>query len=227
MLRKVLMLTVCGALAAGAASANVPVPSLSTVPECILITPAPAIANALAGNAGKYNVTIVGTGGPIAGSFVEVRFNVVGDSLTCWCNTNAGPRPYVFTGNTDGAGVARFVIEAGGCIEKGLTAIPGNADYAGEVSADGVKMQEFGTVSPDAVDNSGKRPTEFSGGVWDPAGNCAAGLADAVEHGTPLGSGAYDWCTDLNCDGSVGASDGVIVTPFLGQAGSCVGDAGP
>lgn len=227
MFRKVLMLAVCGALAAGVASANVPVPSLSTVPECVLITPSTTIANALAGNAGKYNVTVVGTGGPIAGSRVEVRFITVGDTLVCWCNTNVGPRPRVFTQNADGAGVARFVIAAGGCIEKGLVAIPGTTDYAGEVYADGVKMQEFGTVSPDAVDSNGKRPTEFSGGVWNPAGSCAAGLADAVEHGTPLGSGAYDWCTDLNCDGAVGASDGVIVTPFLGQAAACVGDAGP
>lgn len=227
MLRKVLMLAACGALAAGVASANVPVPSLSTVRECLLITPSTAIANGLAGNAGKYNVTIAGTGGVIAGSLVELRFITVGDTLTCWCSSNSGPRPYVFAQSTDGSGIARFVIAAGGCIEKGLPAIPGTVDYAGEVYADGVKMQEFGTVSPDAVDGNGKRPTEFSGGVWDPAGNCAAGLADAVEHGTPLGSSNYDWCTDFNCDGAVGSSDGVIITPFLSQAASCTGNAGP
>jgi hypothetical protein len=214
MLRKALMLAVCGALAVGVASANVPDPNLSTVPECLIITP---------GNLGSlddYNVTIAGSGGTITGALVEVRFNAVGDTLTCWCNSNAGPRPYTFSSSTNGSGVATFQIRGGGCIEKGLAAIPGNSDFAGEIYADGVKMQEFGTVSSDAVDNSGDRPTD-TGNVWDPAGSCASGLADAVEHGTPLGSSAYDWCTDINCDGAVGLADGGYVTSALSQATAC------
>lgn len=218
MLRKVLMLAACGALAVGVASANVPDPNLSNVPECLVVAP---------GNAGTfddYSVTIVGSGGPLNGSLVQIRFNAVGDTLTCWCSSNAGPRPYVFSGNTNGSGIATFQIRAGGCIEKGLAAIPGNSDFAGEIYADGIRMQEFGTVSPDVTDSNGNRPTA-TGDVWNPAGSCATGLADAVEHGTPLGSGtSTDWCSDMDCNGVVGGTDGVRLTPFLGQAISCAGN---
>jgi hypothetical protein len=121
--------------------------------------------------------------------------------------------------------VATFNIRAGGCIQLGLTAIPGPNDFAGEIFSDGVKMQEFGVVSPDAVDASGRLPTNTSS-LWDPAGTCATGLADAVRHTTPLATAVYDWCTDINCDNAVGVADAVILTPFLAGAASCPGDAG-
>lgn len=224
-LRSVLALTVCGVLAAVVASANVPVPSLSDVPRCLQLHPTAGT------EAAKYQVTILGTGGPINGAVVQVRMITVGDTLVCWCNTPAGPRPYVFQQTTavggipPVAGYAAFQILGGGCIQYGLAAIPGGLDYAGEVFADGIRMQEFGTVSTDAVDNTGKRATDAV--RWNPAGFCSAGLADAVEHTNPWALAQYDWCSDFNCDNVTGLTDATIGTPFLSGAASCAGSSGP
>jgi hypothetical protein len=174
-------------------------------------------------------VTIIGCGGPVNAARIEIRFNIPGDTLICWCSATPDPGPPPFTHsffqNTNVNGVATFNIRAGGCIQYGLVAIPGASDIAGEIFSDGVKMQEFGTVSPDAVDNSGRLPTSTSS-LWDPAGTCATGLADAVRHTTPLSTATYDWCTDINCDNLCGVADAVILTPFLAGAASCAGDAG-
>jgi hypothetical protein len=219
-LRRVLALAVVGVASASLAYANVPDPTLSTVPRCVGVSPSGALA---------YRVTIVGSGGPINASRVEIRFNIPGDTLLCWCSVTPDPGPvpatHSFFANTTIAGVATFNIRAGGCIQYGLAAIPGASDIAGEIFADGVKMQEFGTVSPDAVDNSGRLPTTTAS-LWDPAGTCATGLADAVQHTTPLSTATYDWCTDINCDNACGVADAVILTPFLAGAASCAGNAG-
>ena len=197
-----------------------PVPELSTVPDCVTLSPTGALA---------YKVTIIGTGGPVNASRIEIRFNVPGDTLTCWCSTVVDPGPvpvtHSFFANTNSSGEATFFLRGGGCIERNLAAIPGNADYAGEVFADGVKFAEFGTVSPDAVDNAGRLPTSTLS-LWDPAGACATGLSDAVQHTTPLSTAVYEWCTDLNCDNAVGVADAVLLTPFLANAASCAGNAG-
>lgn len=220
-LRRVLVLTACGVLAAGMASANVPVPGLSNIKRCLPISPNTTIASA----AGfVYRATVIGEGGPVASSIVDVKFQTQGDTIVCWCSPR-GSKPAVFTATANGSGVATFNIAAGGCIQYGLAAIPGTNDFAGEVFADGVRMKEFGTVSPDAVDGAGRRATDLP--RWIPGGTCAAGLADATEHTTPLATAVYDWCTDLNCDNTVGASDAVLVTPFLSAGASCVGVSGP
>jgi hypothetical protein len=208
-----------------ARAAGVLVPELCTVPRCFQIHPSTTIANAVPSNAAKYNVTIVGTGGPIGSASIQIRMIAPGDTLACWCSGLPGPRPYVFQQSTNGAGVARFVIGGGGCLEYGLAAIPGNLDYAGEVFADGIRLQEFGVVSSDAVDATGRRATDTP--RWNPAGACAAGLTDAVEHTGPLANVTYDYCSDLNCDNATGASDAVILTPFLAESASCSGASGP
>lgn len=216
LLRKALVLAVAGLLVGSVAEAIVPDPALSTVPECVPVAP----------NAGlTYQVVIVGTGGPINASRVELRFTNVADTLICWCDPRPTPRPPSFFANTNVSGVAVFNIAAGGCIENGLGAIPGTRDFAGEVFADGVKMQEFGIVSPDAVDGSGRMATSTP--VWDPAGTCIVGLSDAVQHTTPLATSTYEWCTDINCDAACGLPDAVILTPFLAGSTQCPGNAGP
>jgi hypothetical protein len=216
-LRRVVALAAMGVVVASIASANVPQPGLSNVPQCLGISPNGALA---------YRATIIGQGGPIVGSSVEVRFNIPGDTLVCWCATVPGPRPRSFFATANGVGVATFNITAGGCIEYLLPAIPGPQDLAGEIFADNTKMEEFGTVSPDAVDGGGLLPTNTSP-LWNPAGSCATGLADAVQHTGPLSTSAYEWCTDMNCDNVVGLSDASILTPFLAGAATCAGDAGP
>jgi hypothetical protein len=217
LLRRGVTAAVMGIAIASLASANVPDENLSNVPNCLGISPTGALT---------YSVTIVGSGGPIASSAVSLRFTTAGDTLICWCNTVPGPRPRVLNGVTNGVGVANFSITAGGCIQYALVAIPGVLDFAGEVFADNVKMQEFGTVSPDAVDSAGRLPTTTTS-LWDPAGICATGLADGVQHTTPLSTAIYEWCTDINCDLAVGLADATILTPFLAGAASCAGNAGP
>jgi hypothetical protein len=193
-----------------------PDPTLSNVPECIPLTP-----NGTMG----YRVTIIGAAGPINGSVVEVRFTTVGDTLVCWCNSNSGPRPRSFFGTTNILGVADIFISGGGCIEKGLSGIPGPDDYAAVVFADGVRMQECGTVSPDAVDSSGRIVSAGHGD--DGSGFCAVGLSDAVRYTDRISNNNYDWCNDLNCDGAVGISDGVLFTDYAAFALSCAGRSGP
>lgn len=219
-LRRVVVLTACGVLAAGMASANVPVPELSSVKKCLQISPNTAIAT----SAGFiYRATIVGSGGPIASSVVEVKFQTQGDTIVCWCSPRPA-KPAVFSASANLSGVASFTIAAGGCIPWNFN-LPGTNEFAGEVYADGVRMQEFGTVSPDVVDGGGKRATDIP--RWLPGTNCGAGLGDAAEHTTPLAMNTYDWCTDLNCDSGVGAADAVLVTPFLSAFANCAGVSGP
>jgi hypothetical protein len=219
-LRRVLALAVVGVASASLAYANVPDEGLSNAPACVGISPTGALA---------YRVTVVGSGGPINASRVEIRFNIPGDTLVCWCNVTPDPggvpNTHSFFANTNASGIATFNIRAGGCIQRGLAAIPGASDIAGEIFADNVKLNEFGTVSPDAVDGSGRLPTNTAS-LWDPAGTCATGLADAVQHTTPLSTAVYEWCTDINCDNAVGLADASILTPFLASAASCAGNAG-
>lgn len=195
-------------------------PNLSSIPDCVVVSPTGALA---------YTVTIVNNNGPINGSRIEIRFNSPGDTLLCWCASTPDPGlppiTHSFFANTNFQGVATFNIRAGGCIQKGLAAIPGNYDFAGEIFADNVKLAEFGTVSPDAVDAAGLLPTS-SPALWNPAGMCATGLADAVQHTSSLATSIYEWCTDINCDNAVGVADAVLLTPFLAGAASCPGDAG-
>jgi len=211
-LRKAIVVAALGLLVASVAAANVPVPELSTVPQCVPIAP----------NGGlTYKVTIVGTGGPINASRVEMRFITVADTLICWCTPRPTPRPPSYYATTNASGVANFNLRGGACIQYALAAIPGSLDYAGEIFADGVKMQEYGMVSPDAVDAAGNMAT--SSPAWLPGGSCAVGLADAVQHTTPLASSTYEWCTDITCDKICGAADAVILTPFMAGGTSCVG----
>lgn len=219
-LRRVVVLTACGVLAAGMVSANVPSPDLSTVKRCLQISPNTTMAT-LSGFV--YRATIVGSGGPIDGAVVEVKFQTQGDTIVCWCDTRPA-KPAVFTQTSAGGGLVTFVIAAGGCIPWNLAAIPGAYDFAGEVWADGVRMQEFGTVSPDVV-AGGKRATDQP--RWLPGTSCSASLGDATEHGQPLSSASYDWCSDMNCDNVIGSSDAVLLTPFLAGFANCAGSSGP
>jgi hypothetical protein len=201
-------------------AANVCTPQLSTVPDCVAVSPTGALA---------YTVTIICTAGPLNAARVEIRFNVPGDTLLCWCDSTPDPGGPPFThsffANTNPQGVATFNIRGGGCIQRGLAAIPGSNDYAGEIFVDNVKFAEFGTVSPDVVDAAGRLATSTPA-LWDPAGTCATGLGDGVQHTTPLATALYEWCTDINCDDVVGVADAVLLTPFLAGAASCPGNAG-
>lgn len=190
---------------------------LSTVPRAIPMAPDGSLA---------YTVRIVCIDGPRQNSHVNLLFTDVGDSLVCWCNTSpwVPGTPHSFFADTDVNGYATFHLFAGGCVERYLAAIPGDRNFAAEVFADFVKMNECGVVSPDAVDHAGRLSTSTP--AWDPAGGCATGLSDAVLHTTALAASSYSWCTDINGDRVVSLSDGVILTPYLAAATTCSGNAG-
>lgn len=190
---------------------------LSTVPIPIPLSPNGALT---------YQVRIVCSSGPVQNARVNVLFNTVGDSLVCWCAGSpwVPGAPHSFVAITNASGYATFNLAGGGCVEYNLAAIPGDRNYAAEVFADFVKVQECGVVSPDAVDNSGRISTDTP--VWDPGSSCQTGLSDAVRHTTPLSNGSYAWCTDLNGDRLVTLGDGVILSPYLANSISCSGGAG-
>lgn len=217
--RRALAITACALLVAGVAAAAVPVPELSTTPQCLTLEP-------VNGPSMFYRVTVVGTAGPLNAASVTLVFRQVADTLVCWCSPRPTPRPPTFTGTTNVAGVVEYNLLGGGCVQFQLAAIPGTDKFAGDVFANGVRMGEFGTVSADAVDNAGNLPTSTNP-VWDPLGNCAAGLADAVAHTTPLATATYNYCTDFNCDGVTGLADATTVTPYLASGSSCPGNANP
>ena len=203
------------------AVAQPPDVNLSTIPQNIGLSPTGTL---------PYTVTIIGvTGQPMQNASIEIRFNAPGDTLTCWCSDvpDPGPFPAVhsFFASTNTQGEAVFNIRGGGCIQLGLLSIPGSDKFAAQVYINGFYASECGTVSPDAVDNAGCLPTSSSS-LWDPAGMCSTGLADAVQHTTPLATSSYSWCTDINGDRVCSVSDAVILTPFMASAASCIGNAG-
>jgi hypothetical protein len=181
----------------------------------------------------EYKVTVMGSltsypcsaPQPIPNSMVQIRFTNASDSLVCYCATVTGPRPRLFSVRSNALGQSSFRIAGGGCAERGNPAFPGPGKYAAEIFFDGVRVGELGIVSPDVVDNAGRRMLDSP--QWQPAGSCAAGLADAVEHTGPIAESQYAWCSDLNCDQQVGISDAVLVTPYLAGALACSGNAGP
>ena len=220
-MKLMLMCLLLGLMPLPAFSRDICIPT-GTIPHCLLLSPVGSL---------EYRVTILWGHWPNCGPtpaqgvVVDIVFNQVGDTLACYCSSNVGPRPRRFRAITDALGQAVFHIAGGGCAALGDPEFPGPLKYAAEIFTDGVRVKELGIVSPDVVDNAGRRALESPS--WDPAGTCAVGLADAVEHTGPISDGFYSWCSDMNCDNQVSIADAVLMTPSLADAASCSGDAGP
>jgi hypothetical protein len=129
-----LSLLVLGLLSASVASAGVPDPGLSTVPNVVGVP----------GGGLIYSVTMIGTSGPIDSANVTLRWTVPGDTATCWCPTQTHP---TVTATTNASGVATFNLKLGGCLNPAT--IPGGV--AVEVFVNSVKLKEVGQVSPDVI----------------------------------------------------------------------------
>jgi hypothetical protein len=182
-----LSLLVLGLLSASVASAGVPDPSLSTVPN---VVGAP-------GGGLLYSITVVGTSGPIDSANVTLRWSTPGDTSTCWCPTQTHP---TVTATTNASGIATFNLKLGGCLNPAT--IPGGV--AVEVFANNVKLKEVGQVSPDVVSShsppcsvSLTDAVAFTGPLasgtysfcYDLNSDMAVGLIDAVTL-TPFAAGA-------------------------------------
>lgn len=174
-------------------------PAAAGIPDPTLST----IPNVIAfpGGTAAYTVTIVGVGGPIAGATVDLRYTGAGDADACWCTGQVHP---TLSAVTNGSGIATFNVAGGGCLDPATIA----GGIAVEVFVNDIKLKEIGQVSPDII--------------MDPAGTCEVALSDAVQFTTPLSTGAYSFCFDLNSDGAVGLTDAVIFTPPASSGAVCV-----
>jgi hypothetical protein len=189
-----------GILWAGVASAGLPDPDFSDVPN-VLYTPGASL---------EYTVYVGSPDGPVAGALVEIQFSEEAMALACWCS---GQENSVIQGTTDGSGMASFFIGGGGCLDPDSLSGPPVAVYA-----DGRWLAEVGCVSIDVVDNNGNYPWQG----WTPGGGiCSAGTSDAIIHTPPFSLGNYSFCSDLDSDGAVTLSDAIVATPGLSNGFSC------
>ena len=191
---------VVGVATTGAASAGVPNPSLSTVPN-IVLSPDGTMPT---------TIIVVGDEGPIDTALVQIVFSSETAGIVCWCTGQTQP---LIQGQTNASGVATFIVAGGGCVQPGLVTTP----PAVEVFANGILLAEVGTVSVDAVDDSGLLPTEG----WSPGTLCTSGLTDATEHTAPISTGAYSYCSDIDSDLDCDLDDAVALTPGIKTGIAC------
>ena len=191
---------VVGVATAGVASAGVPNPSLSTVPN-IVLTPDGSLPT---------TVIVVGDVGAIDTALVQVVFSAEAAGIICWCTGQTEP---LIQGLTNASGEVTFFVAGGGCVDPLDVGMP----PAVEVFANGILLAEVGTVSPDAVDPGGLKPTEG----WNPGGICTPGLNDVVFHTAPIADGFYSFCTDLDSDMDCDLDDALLITPGLKNGVTC------
>lgn len=192
--------TLLGAALVASATAGIPDPALSDVPN-VAASPSGAL---------EYIVTVNSSAGPVDGAVVTIVFGTEAEGLACWCAGQTHPE---ISSVANSSGEASFFIAAGGCLDPSeLTGSP-----AIEVFANGVKLAEVGMVSSDAVDNSGTFP--WNG--WNPGGTCEVGISDGVLHTTPIASGGSDFCSDIDSDGQVALSDAVLLTADISTGAAC------
>ena len=184
------------------ADAGVPDPALSTAGN-VIVSPAAAIT---------YTVNVAGSGGPIDSSLVQIVFSSECQSYLCWCVGQVySPSIDQYS---DALGDANFNIAAGGCVDPAVLV---SDPYCARVFADGVLLAEVGVVSSDRVDGSG---VEAPNG-WNPAGTCIVASNDGVSFTSAIVTNTYEFCTDINSDLLVNATDAVTLTPDIVANSSC------
>jgi hypothetical protein len=190
-LRAVSLLTASLALLATTVNA-------SGIPDCNLSV----IPNVISSPNGTMatTFTIVSTSGPINGATVELRYTVNGNSGACWCPGQVHP---TISGTTNSSGQVTFNVSGGGCLNPATI----SGGVAIEVYVNNIPCKQIGQVSPDAVLST--------------LPDCSVTLSDAVNFTTPLASGAYSFCHDLNSDLAVGLTDAVLFTAPAAGAASC------
>ena len=219
----VALLVICAA----GAYANVPSPTLSNVPDAIVLSPGVRYAS---NPIGGFTVHVEGPLGPVNGSFVEVEVSSDADVIVSWCQagTWGGAQVHpILTGFTDANGNKTFTYFGGSCLSRddffGST-------FIAQVRADGIVLDEPFINSPDAVNSSGKKATDTP-----PAGGqkrcdlvaainvAQVSLSDAVFHTRPIKLGLREACSKFTppFNGSVGVSDAVFLTPYIKNGNKC------
>jgi hypothetical protein len=133
------------------------------------------------------------------------------ESLGCWCVGESVP---IISAYSDINGEAHFFIDGGGCFDPDSVS---SAEAPAKVFGNGILLAEVGIVSVDPVDLGGLLPTQG----WNPGGTCLCGLSDATRFTSPIKSGLYDFCSDLNSDLVVDLEDAVAITVPLTAGYAC------
>ena len=212
---------------AGAPAAGGWPPDPSGVPDMVTISPDGSFT---------CHMLILGSGGPVTGSYVEVEFSPEATALIAWTvpvppgadTPQIGPGGgYLFVGITDGNGEVTFHIAGSGCVAQKNNAEPVEP-YIAQVRADNILMKEPGVNSPDAVNADGELPEFLGYSICDPgSGTTTVGLADALYHTPQIKTGEAEICTNFTgpeYDDGVGLADAGLVTPYVkgGTTGTCV-----
>lgn len=195
LVRKATLLSVCGLIAAGAAFANVPDPTQSTVPNGVRVV---AQTGGVAAAAGQFVVTVRDIGGNlIANSSVVVDFSAHPDLRLCSTSLDGSTVDCALKtvrAFTNGSGVATFRVLGG---SSGPATVLASSAPVVEVFADGVLLA---TIRGAAFDLNNV------GGVG--AADLAIWLGDAAAPAKMR--------SDYDYSGTVGAADLAI---WLGAAG--------
>ena len=216
------------AICATGASANIPSPTLSSVPDAIVLSPGARFA---ANPIGGFTVHVEGPLGPVAGSFVEVEVSGDADVLVSWCKAphggGSGQVHPVLTGFTDANGNKTFEYFGGSCLDPGDFF---GSTFIAQVRADGIVLDEPFINSPDAVNSQGKKATDTPPAGGAKRCDLVAGiniaqvsLSDAVFHTRPIKLGLREACTKFTppFSGNVGVSDAVFLTPYIKNGTKC------
>ena len=215
-------------ISAAHASANIPSPNLSSVPDAISLSPGTRFS---ANPIGGFTVHVEGPLGPVSGSFVEVEVSPDADALVSWCVGKSTPSPGyptqvhpLLTGFTDANGNVSFQYFGGGCLNgSGFD----GATFISQVRATGVVLDEPFINSPDAVDGGGKKATdgEDQRRCDSVAGipSAQVSLSDAVFHSRPIKLGLREPCSKFTppFNGSVGVADATFLTPYIKLGRKC------
>jgi hypothetical protein len=216
-------------IGASRASANIPSPTLSSVPDAISLSPGTRFTS---NPIGGYTVHVEGPLGPVTGSFVEIEVSPDADALLSWCVGKTTPTPGyptqvhpLLTGFTDANGNVTFTYYGGGCLTHNDFA---GATFVAQVRADGIVLDEPYANSPDVVDGTGKKATTGT----DPQRRCdivslvataQVSLSDAVYHSRPIKLGLREPCTKFTppYNGAVSVADATFLTPYIKLGRKC------
>ena len=217
-------------ICASGASANIPSPTLSSIPDAITLSPGTRFT---ANPIGGFTAHVEGPLGPVSGAFVEIEVSPEADALVSWCIGNTKPTPGfptqvhpLLTGFTDANGNVSFTYYGGGCLDHTNF---GGATFITQVRSDGIVLDEPFINSPDAVDAMGKKATDGGGQRRCDTVNliptAQVSLSDAVFHSRPIKLGLREPCTKFTppFNGAVSVADATFLTPYikLGRKCSC------
>ena len=181
------------AICAAGASANIPNPGLSNVPDAITLSPGARFAS---NPIGGFSVHVEGPLGPVNGALVEVEVSPAADALVSWCKAPyggaSGQIHPILTGMTDANGnvTPPFEFYGGSCLDPARFF---GATFIAQVRADGIVLDEPFINSPDVVNASGKKATDTPPAAGQRRCDLVAGvntaqvsLSDAVFHTRPI-----------------------------------------